>query len=277
MKISMGENGGNRRLPLGEANVFGYQISCRGIDGDITLARNLIASGRKGRYVACANPHSLVVASHDPAFTTALKHSDLLLPDGKGILMAARALNFPIKERVTGSEFFYGLTVALAKQGGTRYFFLGSTNQVLKLITDRMIKEFPSIKVCGTLSPPFKAEFSDDENGEMVAAVNAAQADVLWVGMTAPKQEKWIYENRNKLQVPLIGAIGAVFDFFAGTRKRSSVFWQKLGLEWLPRFLREPQRLWERNLKSTPIFLYWIAREMVRKTNKSKKFSINKY
>jgi N-acetylglucosaminyldiphosphoundecaprenol N-acetyl-beta-D-mannosaminyltransferase len=85
--------------------------------------------------------------------------------------------------------------------------------------------------------------------------------------MTAPKQEKWIYENQAKLQVPLIGAIGAAFDFFAGTKKRSSGFWQRLGLEWLPRFLKEPRRLWERNLKSIPIFLYWIARERLKKQN----------
>jgi N-acetylglucosaminyldiphosphoundecaprenol N-acetyl-beta-D-mannosaminyltransferase len=247
------------------ANLFGYQVSCRGIDGDIALARQLIASKTAGRFLACANPHSLVVASQDEAFSRALKAADLLIPDGKGILLAGRALSLPIQERVAGSEFFRGLTVALSKEGGGRYFFLGSTRQVLRLITERLAREFPNIEVCGTLSPPFRAEFSDEENRAMVAAVNDAQPDVLWVGMTAPKQEKWIDENRKRLQVPLIGAIGAVFDFYAGTKKRSAVFWQSLGLEWLPRFLREPRRLWERNLKSTPLFLYWIAREMIRK------------
>ncbi len=252
-------------MSQGEANVFGYQISGRGLDGDVALACNLITSGQHGRYLACANPHSLVIASRDLAFAKALKQSDILLPDGKGILIAARALDLPIKQQVTGSDFFRGLTTALSKEGGARYFFLGSTNRVLTLITERMRKEFPNIEVCGTLSPPFKVEFSNENNREMVAAVNAAQPDVLWVGMTAPKQEKWICENRDKLQVPLIGAIGAVFDFYAGTKKRSRVFWQRLGLEWLPRFLREPKRLWERNLKSTPIFLYWIAKKMIRK------------
>ena len=153
----------------------------------------------------------------------------------------------------------------LSQEGGARYFFLGSTEHVLRLITRRIAKEFPNIEVCGTMTPPFKPEFSEDDNREMVAAVNAAQPDVLWVGMTAPKQEIWIHKNLDKLQVPLIAAIGAVFDFYAGTKKRSSEFWQSLGLEWLPRFLREPRRLWERNLKSTPIFFYWIAREWIRK------------
>jgi len=245
--------------------LFGYQISHQGAQGDIAKTREYIASGGHGHYMACANPHSLVVASRDQKFCKALKDADLLLPDGAGILVAARALKLPIKERVAGFEFFQGLSVALAKNGGGRYFFLGSTEHVLKLITQKLNLEFPEITVCGTLSPPFKSEFSAEDNAAMVAAVNAAQPDVLWVGMTAPKQEKWIYENRDKLKVPFSGAIGAVFDFYAGTRQRSSGFWQKIGLEWLPRFFREPRRLWERNMKSTPIFLFWIAREKIKR------------
>ena len=98
----------------------------------------------------------------------------------------------------------------------------------------------------------------------MIDAVNNGRPDVLWVGMTAPKQEKWIYENRDKLNVPFMAAIGAVFDFYAGTKQRSSGFWIRIGLEWLPRFLKEPKRLWERNMKSAPIFLGWIIREKIR-------------
>lgn len=251
-------------MPPSVANLLGYQISCRGIDGDVAVACKLIASGETGRYMSCANPNALVIASSDPVFSKALKQSDILLPDGEGILVAAWALNLPIKQRVAGFEFFHGLTVALSRRGGARYFFLGSNERVLTLITEKMKKEFPNIEICGTLSPPFKAEFSDDENNQMVSAVNGAKPHVLWVGMTAPKQEKWILQNRDKLQVSFIGAVGAVFDFYAGTKKRSSKFWQSLGLEWLPRFLREPQRLWKRNLVRTPIFLYWIVRDRVR-------------
>ena len=247
-----------------EVNLFGYQISRRGLDGDIVLARHLIASGQNGRYVACANPHSLVVASRDQAFAKALKEADILLPDGQGIVIAARALNLPIKQRVSGSEFFLGLTTAISEEGGARHFFLGSTNRVLALITARMTKEFPNIEICGTLSPPFRAEFSEVENRAMVSAVNVARPDILWVSMTAPKQEKWILQNRDKLQVPFIGAVGAAFDFYAGTKQRSAEFWQRLGLEWLPRFLREPKRLWERNMVSMPRFLYWIVRDMIK-------------
>ena len=223
--------------------MLGYRVSQSGIQSDVALARQLIASGENGRYMACANPHSLVVASRDSAFSSSLKNADLLLPDGVGMLVAARILGLPMRERVAGFEFFHGLSASLAEDGAPRYFFLGSTEQVLKLITQKLSREFPKITVCGTLSPPFKAHFSDAENAAMVAAVNEAHPDVLWVGMTAPKQEKWIYCNRSQLKVPFVGAIGAVFDFYAGTKQRSSVFWRRLGLEWFPRFLKEPRRL----------------------------------
>jgi N-acetylglucosaminyldiphosphoundecaprenol N-acetyl-beta-D-mannosaminyltransferase len=107
----------------------------------------------------------------------------------------------------------------------------------------------------GTFSPPFKEDFSHEENLTMIETINRAKPDVLWVGMTAPKQEKWIYENREKLDVKLLGPVGAVFDFYTGKVKRSAPIFQKTGLEWLPRFLREPRRLWKRNLISTPRFI----------------------
>jgi len=246
------------------ADLFGYTISAAGLREDVATSFDLIKSGKSSHYLACANPHSMVIAAKDPQFREALQNASLLVPDGAGIVLAASVLKKPIKERVAGFEFFKALSDHASHQGGTRYFFLGSSRHVLDLIETRLRKEYANITVCGTLSPPFKPEFSEEENDAMVSMVNAARPDVLWVGMTAPKQEKWIYQNRDKLNVPFIAAIGAVFDFYAGTKRRSSPFWQKLGLEWLPRFLKEPRRLWERNIKSTPIFLWWIAREKIR-------------
>jgi N-acetylglucosaminyldiphosphoundecaprenol N-acetyl-beta-D-mannosaminyltransferase len=247
-----------------EANIFGYWISRRGKRGDITRTRQLIASGGKGSYMACANPHSLVVASGDPVFNAALKNADILLPDGTGVVMASKIFNVPVMEKVAGYDFFLALSASAEQSRGLRYFFLGSSEHVLDRIVSRLNLEYPSIAVCGIYSPPYKESFSETDNITMVEAINAANPDVLWVGMTAPKQEKWIYANRERLNVPFIGAIGAVFDFYAGTKVRSSVFWQKLGLEWLPRFMKEPKRLWERNIKSTPIFISWVVKEKVR-------------
>ncbi len=128
---------------------------------------------------------------------------------------------------------------------------------------DKMAVEYPDIEVVGTYSPPFKPEFSDEENQKMVEAINSVSPDVLWVGMTAPKQEKWIYQHRNKLNVKFIGAIGAVFDFYTGNVKRSHPFFLKIGLEWLPRLLQEPRRLWQRNFVSNPMFMMRVIRKKV--------------
>ncbi|MFZ5570348.1 MAG: WecB/TagA/CpsF family glycosyltransferase [Thermodesulfobacteriota bacterium] len=256
---------------LTTSNLLGYRISNRGFRGDIAQALQLMQSGRNNRYAACANPHSLVVAANDKVFASALKEADILLPDGIGIILAARILGLPIYQRVAGFEFFQGLNKTLAEEGGARYFFLGSTNDVLERITNKINIEYENISVCGTFSPPFKPDFSEDEKIQMVNAINIAKPDVLWVGMTAPKQEKWIYQNRDKLSVPFIGAIGAVFEFYAGTKKRASRFWCSIGLEWLPRFLHEPVRLWERNMKSAPKFLFWILKEKMQQMKRGMK------
>jgi N-acetylglucosaminyldiphosphoundecaprenol N-acetyl-beta-D-mannosaminyltransferase len=120
--------------------------------------------------------------------------------------------------------------------------------------------------VAGTFSPPYKPEFSPAELDMMIAAINAVRPDVLWVGMTAPKQEKWIYQNRHRLQVKFIGAVGAVFDFYTGRVKRSHPIFQNLGLEWLPRLLQEPRRLWRRMGVSAPIFIWHVLKAKISGT-----------
>ena len=249
------------------AALFGYRISAAGLEGDVAEALSWANNRGATRYMATANPHSLVVASKDAAFKTALQQADILIPDGTGILVASKVMNTspPVTEKVAGTDFFLRFTELADRTGGLKYFFLGSSEHVLSLIRERLARDYPAIEVCGTYSPPYRERFCDEDNQRILEAIRNARPDVLWVGMTAPKQEKWILENRPKLDVPFIGAIGAAFDFYAGTKVRSSLFWQKSGMEWLPRFLREPGRLWERNLKSTPIFLGWILREKIRR------------
>ena len=248
--------------------LFDFTITNCGIEQDVAYAYELVHSNNKGSYFACANPHSLVVAARDPLFRDALKGATILVPDGAGIILAAKILKLPLYDRVAGYEFFKVFSDFSGKKEGMGYYFLGSSNDVLNLMTARLNKEYPLIKVCGTFSPPYSDTFSDSDNARMINMINQASPDVLWVGMSAPKQEKWIYQNKDKLNVPFIGAIGAVFDFYAGTKKRSSSFWQRLGLEWLPRFVNEPRRLWERNMKSTPIFLSWVLREKIKQLSK---------
>lgn len=214
----------------------------------------------KGRWLACLNPHSYAVSLNDKQFSAALGTADWLIPDGSGVVIASKILGGNIRERVTGSDIFYSINRQLDEIDGTRVFFLGSTNKVLAELAARMEIDYPNITVAGTFSPPFKPDYSQNELDEMVGAVNAAAPDVLWVGMTAPKQEKWVAETMSRLDVRFVAAIGAVFDFYIGNIKRSHPVFQRLGLEWLPRLLREPQRLWRRMFVSAPIFMWHVIK-----------------
>jgi N-acetylglucosaminyldiphosphoundecaprenol N-acetyl-beta-D-mannosaminyltransferase len=145
--------------------------------------------------------------------------------------------------------------------GGMSVFFLGATEETLDLIGAHMAMDYPNVKVAGMYSPPFKARYSSAENEEMINAINTVAPDVLWVGMTAPKQEKWIYANRTRLCVKFAGAIGAVFDFYAGRVQRSHPLFQRLGLEWLPRLIQQPRRLWRRTFVSAPVFVLHVLQQ----------------
>jgi N-acetylglucosaminyldiphosphoundecaprenol N-acetyl-beta-D-mannosaminyltransferase len=246
---------------MSTVNMLGFNISNAGLHSNVLDAFDFISKDIKSKYMACANPHSLVEAFSDDFFKDALNHADILLPDGAGIILAANILKLHVPERVAGTEFFLALTELCNKHNDIKIFFLGSTEEVLNKLVERIKIDFPNVTVCGVYSPPFKAEFSEADNDLMVESINAAKPNILWVGMTAPKQEKWILANKDKLDVNFIGAIGAVFDFYAGTKKRAPQWICKMGLEWLPRLLREPKRLWKRNFVSTPLFLYAVFKQ----------------
>ncbi len=146
---------------------------------------------------------------------------------------------------------------------GGKVMFLGSSDAVLNLIRQRVAEKYPKIEV-DTYSPPYKPEFSDEDNEAMISAINHSNPDLLWIGMTAPKQEKWAYTHLNRLDVHChIGTIGAVFDFFAGTVKRAPERWQRAGLEWLYRLLSEPRRMWRRYFIGNAKFIYYIMVEKI--------------
>ena len=240
--------------------MLGYSITTKNKDGCVREIVNWVKNGSQGKYFICANPHSLEVAQTDDEFDRAIKNADLVVPDGVGLVIASKILGGAIHERVTGSDIFWGVNTELNRTNGHSVFLLGSTEDNLEKMRCRMGTDFPNLRVAGTFSPPFKDKFSHEENLMMIETINQAKPDVLWVGMTAPKQEKWIYENKEKLDVKVLGPVGAVFDFYAGSVRRPPVIFQELGLEWLPRFLWEPRRLWKRNLISNPGFLIRVIR-----------------
>jgi N-acetylglucosaminyldiphosphoundecaprenol N-acetyl-beta-D-mannosaminyltransferase len=209
---------------------------------------------------ACANPHSLVIAQRDEPFLRALQSCSAVVADGVGVKVAGRLAGVQVGPRITGADFFLDTMLRLNRRGG-RVFFFGSSDPVLQRIVTRARRDYPNLSVQG-LSPPFGA-WSGELNESLVAQIREARPDVLWVGMTAPKQEKWVHDNALRLGVPVIGSIGAVFDFYAGTVVRAPQWIRGAGLEWLFRLVREPQRLWRRTLLSAPAFLWLVLRRHV--------------
>ena len=206
------------------------------------------------------NAHSYNTARKDSLFAEALMKGDVLIPDGVSIVKACKwikAKSQP-KERIAGWDLFSFEMEKLEKKGGT-VMFMGSSQKVLDLIVKRAAEVYPHLKVV-TYSPPYKPEFSDEDNKAIIDAINAANPDLLWIGMTAPKQEKWTYSHWKELDIHChVGTIGAVFDFFAGTVERAPMWWQRHGLEWLYRLLKEPKRMWRRYIIGNALFLWNIT------------------
>jgi N-acetylglucosaminyldiphosphoundecaprenol N-acetyl-beta-D-mannosaminyltransferase len=244
-------------------HILGVPIWAAGLPPLVARSLSAIDSRTRPFVFACANPHSLTVAERDPPFKDALCEADAVVADGVGVRIAARLIGRKLGPRITGIDYFRALMGALEGRGGGRVAFFGSQPQVLELLGSRCAAAFPRVNVVLTLSPPYGA-WAPPLNDEFLAAINGARPDVLWVGMTAPKQEKWVSENRQHLHCGVVGSIGAVFDYFAGTVRRAPQWVCDLGLEWAYRLSREPQRLWERTFVSAPQFLGLAMSEALR-------------
>ena len=237
--------------------LLGVSISIRSLEALREGARSAIE--RRSRLImACANPHSLVVAQTDRDFQQALSACDEVVPDGIGVTLACRLAGLGRVPRITGYDVFQAIMQELQPMGG-RVFFFGSSNAVLAQVESRVRQDYPDVHV-NALAPPF-GNWRPEEDEMLVRKIRDARPDVLWVAMTAPRQEKWVHANMDRLDIPVIGAIGAVFDYYAGTVRRAPSWYRQRGLEWLYRLLREPRRLWRRTLLSAPKFVWLVLRE----------------
>ena len=208
------------------------------------------------------NAHSYNTALKDKIFAEALIKGNVLIPDGISIVKACKWLKAKSQpqERIAGWDLFEFEMNRLNQKGG-KCFFMGSSEKVLNLIKKRASVDYPNIQI-ETYSPPYKLEFSEEDNKKIIDAINQADPDLLWIGMTAPKQEKWTYTHWNELNIHChVGTIGAVFDFFAGTVERAPFWWQEHGLEWLYRLIKEPKRMWRRYIIGNTLFLKNIIKE----------------
>lgn len=244
-------------LRLGELSIVESQDALKNIpDGKVLI--NTI------------NAHSFNTAQKDALFAEALAQGDYLIPDGASIIKACRLLKAKSqpKERIAGWDLFTFEMQRLDERSKKnnvkgKVMFMGSSEKVLSLICEKAVVEYPNLEVI-TYSPPYKPEFSDEDNAAIIKAINDADPDLLWIGMTAPKQEKWTYSHWKELNIHChVGTIGAVFDFYAGTAKRAPKWWQEHSLEWLYRLIKEPKRMWRRYGIGNPLFLWNITKERV--------------
>jgi N-acetylglucosaminyldiphosphoundecaprenol N-acetyl-beta-D-mannosaminyltransferase len=211
----------------------------------------------KNKIINTINPHSYCIANKDLDFKQALLSSDILLPDGIGIVWAEKFLNGNRIKKIAGYDLFLFLMNKINKEYGS-VFFLGASKETLEKIKSKSSQEYPNISF-GSYSPPYKDSFSDKDSKIMCHEINVNKPDVLFVGMTAPKQEKWIHEFKNHLEAKNICAIGAVFDFYAENVNRAPKFVIRLGFEWFHRSMKS-KRLFKRNFISNPKFILHVLK-----------------
>jgi N-acetylglucosaminyldiphosphoundecaprenol N-acetyl-beta-D-mannosaminyltransferase len=221
---------------------------------------NMIAHGQKG-YVVTPNLDHIVKLEEDPGFVRCYDNAALVLADGNPVVWASKLLGTPLKALVTGSDLFPSLCRHAAEKKH-RLFFLGGLEGVAQKAADELKKTYPQINIVGVYSPPFGFDKNAEENNRIIQMINAVKPHILFVGVGAPKQEKWIYNNIGSLDINVALAIGASFDFVAGTIKRAPKAFRKAGMEWFWRFSSEPKRLFKRYFIDSTRFLPIIYNQM---------------
>lgn len=228
--------------------VFHYSVFSKPLS-EITLTEGK-------QIIQTINAYSYVMAQKIPAFKKALQNADILIPDGFPIVFAARILKNKKIYKIAGEDLFFHFMKLMNESHG-RVFLIGSTDVTLAKMKERASQQFPYISI-GTYSPPYKSEFSKEDSEQMIRAINTHNSDVVFVGMTAPKQEMWAEQYKQEIQAKAICSIGAVFDFYAGTVKRAPQWMIKLKLEWFYRLYKEPKRMWKRYLIYSPLFFWYL-------------------
>ena len=236
----------------------GKRCDILGIDFDLVDYHSVLEtilrwrSDRKRSYIVVTNPHSVLLCRRDRQMAHATAAAGLTLPDGVGIIIAASLLGRNHNGRVTGPTLMLKLC-DWGRRYGFRHYFYGGAELVADKLANRLAAMFPQLQVAGTYCPPFKP-LSERQDCEIIKRINSARPDILWVGLGAPKQEKWMAQHLGKINAVAMIGVGAAFDFHSGNVKWTPACFRKIGLEWAYRLAQQPTRMWKRNLDS-PIFL----------------------
>ena len=195
----------------------------------------------RGSYICVSNVHTTVTGYEEEDYRNIQNTAALALPDGKPLSLYSKKHGFPEAERVTGPDLMGEL---FARDNGLRHYFYGGKEETIQVLSEKLPREYPSLQIVGMVSPPFRP-LTEEEDARELQKMNDAKADIIWIGLGAPKQERYMYEHRGKVNGVMIG-VGAGFDYYAGTIKRAPMWMQKMSLEWLYRLMQDPKRLFRR-------------------------------
>jgi len=246
-----------------KVDILGTPVSSLTMDELFADWESVIQEGQKAQ--VCITPVNSILAARATARVQVIyRNADYVLCDGVPVKWASEFLGTPIKERITGLDVLPRIFPFAAERNFT-VFLLGASPGVAETIKIKMEAKYPSVKIVGTFVPPFRAVFSDEENKQMIDAINAVKPDMLLVSLTAPKQDIWIAENLSTLNTHLAIGIGGAFEVAAGMIKRAPMWMQKSGLEWLYRFLQEPKRMFKRYFVEAPVFIPLIIQQKINR------------
>jgi len=247
--------------------VLGVRVDAVQIPGVVEELKNWIHRRERCHYVAVTGMHGVMEAFHDPGFRTILNSADLIVPDGMPLVWLGRLNGHKLARRVYGPEFMMAFCEA-TESCGYRHFFYGGKPGVAEKLASAWKARFPRLQVAGIYVPPFRP-LTPEEDDAVVRQIELAAPDVLWVGLSTPKQECWMNAHLQRLSVPVLVGVGAAFDFHTGEMRQAPRWMREHGLEWLFRLCLEPRRLWHRYIIYGSQFLFWVALEQLgfRKLN----------
>lgn len=245
-----------------ERNLFGIHI--HNIDyKDLLHFVDTTITNQEKKYIVTCNVDHIMQLQSDEEFLKVYNNAGLVTADGMPLIWASKLLKKPLKTKVSGSDIIPELGKEFEKKQ-YKMFFLGAGEGVALKAAKQLKKQFPNMKIVGCYSPPFGFEKDKIENEKIINMLKESKADILFVGLGAPKQEKWIYNNYETYNIPISIGVGATFDFLSGNVKRAPLIMQKLGLEWLWRLGQEPKRLWKRYLLQDTKFFFLFVKELLR-------------
>jgi N-acetylglucosaminyldiphosphoundecaprenol N-acetyl-beta-D-mannosaminyltransferase len=247
--------------PHVHANLLGVKVSAINMHGAIDLADQWITEGRSG-YVCVTGVHGIMEAYRDPKLREILNHAVINTPDGMPMSWVGRLQGFTDMDRVYGPDFMFSMC-QLSLNRGYRHFLYGGQPGVTLKLKETLEERFPGLQVVGTYTPPFRSLDAEEEDG-LIAQLHQSKPHILWIGMSTPKQERFMAEYVERLQVPLLVGVGAAFDYHTGRIHDCSDWIKRAGLQWLHRLLQDPQRLWRRYLRNNPAFVWNIGLQMLK-------------